>query len=69
LNPPTEGSEASTNSNSSNSSNSRAVSATDVELRSSLDINDDDATVHDKSNVLLIGPTGSGKNNSNNYCE
>jgi ATP-dependent protease Clp ATPase subunit len=31
------------------------------ELGSILDLNDQDTTVHDKSNVLLIGPTGSGK--------
>lgn len=57
LNPPTEGSE---NNGSNNNGNNRAVSSTDVELISSLDVNDDDTTVHDKSNVLLIGPTGSG---------
>ncbi|KAI8048204.1 P-loop containing nucleoside triphosphate hydrolase protein [Thamnidium elegans] len=51
LNPPTEANETS----------SKAI-PTDVELISSLDTSsEEDITVHDKSNVLLIGPTGSGK--------
>lgn len=50
LNPPTEAND-----------NSNKAIPTDVELISSLDTSsEEDVTVHDKSNVLLIGPTGSG---------
>ncbi|RCH85136.1 hypothetical protein CU097_006489 [Rhizopus azygosporus] len=52
LNPPTEG---------HSNMDSKHTYHDESELGSILDLNDQDTTVHDKSNVLLIGPTGSGK--------
>ncbi|KAI8994459.1 P-loop containing nucleoside triphosphate hydrolase protein [Pilobolus umbonatus] len=49
LNPPTEG-----------SLSDRTDSGSDSETRA-LDMSEEDLTIHDKSNVLMIGPTGSGK--------
>lgn len=39
----------------------KPISTADTDIRSSVDLNnEEDVIVHDKSNVLIIGPTGSG---------
>ncbi|KAG1145543.1 hypothetical protein G6F37_006848 [Rhizopus arrhizus] len=53
INPPTEGHP--------NSDANKQILHSEMDSRSVLVFNDQDSTVHDKSNVLLIGPTGSGK--------
>lgn len=51
LNPPTEGSES-----------VKAASTAELDIRSTLDLNgEEESLAYDKSNVLIIGPTGSGK--------
>lgn len=52
INPPTEGHP--------NTDTNKQILHGEVDSRSVLVFNDQDSTVHDKSNVLLIGPTGSG---------
>ncbi|CAO3697269.1 unnamed protein product [Rhizopus stolonifer] len=51
LNPPTEG----------HPSEGHKILQDETKSRSVLEFVDQDTTVHDKSNVLLVGPTGSGK--------
>ncbi|KAG1146323.1 hypothetical protein G6F37_004890 [Rhizopus arrhizus] len=53
LNPPTEGHP--------NLETNEHILHDEIDSSSVLEFNDQDTTVHDKSNVLLIGPTGSGK--------
>lgn len=52
INPPTEGHP--------NADANKQMLHSEMDSRSVLVFNDQDSTVHDKSNVLLIGPTGSG---------